>query len=469
MEYTAAPRENKEPPSPWKITNTGNLIRLLHRKDDAYVGFYTPDESKESGWGCIGGIRAENMREQFPRIAPEVIDQENIYFTVNGYWPGGRNEGKESIEYLGRSEMFLRSLNACYVDLDVNRLPLFEKPDEPEAWQTWRQAMATVGEMADQGEIPQPSIFTQSGRGLYVYWLLRDAENPEQPPPAFQLELYKRINRAIQERLRCVAPDPVAKDGARVLRVPNSKHANGSTVKYLTQHDAEGEVPAYTMGELAEWFEVEPVEKPRRRFDPNKVKGRRDGIEGLHRKRQRDLEKMFRSGNVRQGNRRECLTLYCYALKVLGNPKKEAAKHLGLMARKCSPPYPGADDTSPREIVDSVYRMKSVEVFVAAKRFHGKLAKRLGVSAAMAEELELETIVPDAVKDVRKERRRNAPTKAQKRQEWLVADVDRLTAILSGNASLRKLAEDATKAGHPCKHETIRRDLKQIHGSAGLN
>ena len=420
------------------------------------MGIY---RKSEMGMPCVAGIRAENIKEEFPGIAPDVIDQKNIYFTVNGYWPGHRNEGKSIIAYLGRSERFLRSLNACYVDLDVSRLPLLEKPDQPEAWQSWRQAMATVGEMADQGEIPQPSIFSRSGRGLYVFWLLRDEENPNQSPPAFQLDFYKRINAAIQERLRCVAPDHAAKDGARVLRVPNSNHPNGVTVQYLKQHDENGKVPDYTLKEMAEWFAVEPVQKQRRRFDPDRVKGNRVGYKAVHQKRKRDLERLFRAGGVKQGNRRFALTVYTYALRVLETPPKEAADLVQRIARKCSPSYPGTEDTPPRDIVEAVYRMTGAELFEAGKLRHDTLAKRLGVTAEMAEGLELETIIPDFVKEDRKQKRRNAPTKAQERRSWLVGE---LAAHPTEKPSLRDLSEKAGKAGHRCSHETIRRDLERI-------
>ena len=466
MKYTAAPRENKEPPSAWMTTRTANLIRLIHRKDDSYVGFYTPSET---GMRCIRGIRAENMKEQFPLIASEVIDQGNVYFTVNGYWPGERNEGKESVSYLGRRERFLRSLNACFVDLDVDRLPLLEKPDQPEAWQDWLDAKHVVERMAENGEIPHPSIYARSGRGLYVYWLLHDEENPEVPPPAFQLDLYKRINTAIQKRLEAVAPDPAAKDGARVLRAPNSLHRNGVTVKYQVNYDENDAPPSYTLGELAERFEVEPVERKRRRFDPNLKKGNRGGYEGVHQKRKHDLERLFRAGNVRQGNRRFALTVYCYALRVLETPPKEAADLVQRMARKCSPSYRGTDETPPGAIVEAVYRMTGAELYEAGKLRHDTLAKRLGVTPKVARDLELETIVPDTVKQEREEMRRNAPTKAEERRAWIVSDKGRVAAILSGNVSLRELAKEASDFGFPCSHETIRKDLQGIRGFPGVN
>lgn len=453
-------------------TRTANLIRLIHRKDDAYVGFYTPSET---GMRCIRGIRAEKMKEQFPPIAPEVIDQENVYFTVNGYWPGERNEGKESVSYLGRRERFLRSLNACFVDLDVDRLPLLEKPDQPEAWQDWLDAKHVVERMAENGEIPHPSIYARSGRGLYVYWLLHDEENPEVPPPAFQLDLYKRINAAIQGRLEAVAPDPAAKDGARVLRAPNSLHRNGVTVKYQVNYDENDTPPSYTLGELAEWLEVEPVERKRRRFDPKKkVPNRRKGWLELNRQRARDLERVAAAGGIRHGRRRRTLRVYSLVLRGSDISPKEANEKMRQMASQCAPAYPSEENDTPlEEIVSQTYGMTHGELWHLLFLRHEYVCNTVGITPELARDLALETIVPDTVKQEREEMSRNAPTRAEERRAWIVADADRLAAILAGNASLRELAEAATKSGHKCSHETIRKDLKVIRHTppfpAGLN
>ena len=156
------------------------------------------------------------------------------------------------------------------------------------------------GEMADRCEIAQPSIFAKSGRGLYVFWLLRDEENPTNRPQLFNWISTSESMQKYRSGLRCVAPDHAAKDGARVLRVPNTKHPNAVTVQYLKQQDENGKVPDYTLKEMAEWFGVEPVQKQRRRFNPEQVKGNRSGYKAVHQKRKRDLERLFRAGGVRQ-------------------------------------------------------------------------------------------------------------------------------------------------------------------------
>ena len=40
------------------------------------MGIY---RKSETGMPCVAGIRAENIKEEFPGIAPDVIDQKNIY------------------------------------------------------------------------------------------------------------------------------------------------------------------------------------------------------------------------------------------------------------------------------------------------------------------------------------------------------------------------------------------------------
>jgi hypothetical protein len=472
MKDTATTTETKAVPLRWGITGAVNIMRLIHRKDDGYVGFYSPEKGTGK-WRCLGGIRAESLGAQFPQIADNVIDQEDVYFTVNGYWPGRKNEGRESMEHMRKSETFLRSLNACYVDLDVGRTPI-EKPDQPEAWQSWRQAAATVGEMADRGEIPQPSIFAQSGRGLYVFWLLRDKDNPNQSPPAFRRhqDFYKRINAAIQERLQCLAPDPAAKDCSRVLRVPGSKHRNGQTVKYCTQHLESGEVPEYTMDELGDWFNVHKEQQERRAYNPNKVlepyqKRGRAGLIGLNRKRGNDLERLAKAKAIRSGCRRVALTVYAQSLRLCETPRRDAFAKVREMSRKCSPPYPsGAEEQTVDQIIDQTFRMKWGDLKEGAICTTDYLCRKFNVTCDLARELKLETIVPEAVKQERDQERRSRPKKAQKRLEFICLE---LQSVGSEKPSLRDLAKRATEAGHKCSHEQVRRDLKFLSLAAAMS
>ena len=472
MKHTADTAEIKEIPPWWQINKSADIIRLIHRKDDAYMGFYTHDKEKDK-WRCLRGIRAESLGMQLLQIADNVIDQEDVYFTVNGYWPGRKNEGRESVAYLGREERFLRSLNACYVDLDVGRTPS-EQPAQPGAWQTWRDAAATVGKMADRGEIPQPSMFAQSGRGLYVFWLLRDKENPNQPPPAFpeDQDFYKRINAAIQERLRRLAPDPAAKDCARVLRVPGSKHRNGQAVRYYTQHLESGEVPEYTMDELGGWFNVHKEQQERRAYDPNNVltiyqKRGRAGRIGLNRKRVNDLERLAKAKAIRSGCRRVALTVYAQSLRLSETPRRAAAAKVRDVARKCSPPYPsGAEEQSVDQIIDQTFRMNWGDLGTAAKYTTRYLCGKFNVTVNLARELKLETIIPAAVKQERNQERRSRPTKAQKRREFIRRE---LQSVGGEKPSLRDLARRTTEAGHKCSHEQMRRDLKFLNLAASIN
>lgn len=99
----------------------------------------------------------------------------------------------------------LRSLRACYVDIDgCTDLSL--------ALETLREA-----------ELPPPSAVVNSGRGLHLYWL-------HQPLPAQALGVWQRVQNTLLAALQDIGGDPAARDCTRVLRLVGSVNSKSASL-----------------------------------------------------------------------------------------------------------------------------------------------------------------------------------------------------------------------------------------------
>lgn len=200
-------------------------------------------------------IPRNELRQWFPELVEQLA--EDSYFSINSFWIARDKRTKkarpslvpefEHLPYPAQRADRATRLNACYADLDIYKVAGLD----PEA------ALAAVMRMAREGAIPEPSLYVDSGRGLWPLWLLRDNRNPNESPPAFDSlkKLYQRINRAITLRLKALGSDFQANDVSRFLRVPGSINSKGKKrVAYLLPLGADGKPFTYTLEELAEFF-----------------------------------------------------------------------------------------------------------------------------------------------------------------------------------------------------------------------
>lgn len=98
----------------------------------------------------------------------------------------------------------LRSLRACYVDLDDCR--------------TVEAALDAV----DDAALPRPSYVVHSGRGVHLYWLLEAV-------PAKALPVWQAIQTKLIASLASVGADRAASDCTRVLRLVGTINSKSNT------------------------------------------------------------------------------------------------------------------------------------------------------------------------------------------------------------------------------------------------
>jgi len=230
----------------------------IHRGDpDGYVG-YMAGKPDGSGLWPVGAVRVRDVREMLPGVLAHFIGHDG-YFTVNSFWKAGAVWKKTGLPYLLRRENMLRELAACYADLDVGRPE--EESKHPGAALDWQAAQIEALRRQREGKIPPFSMMACSGRGVYLFWLLRDDREPDKLPRAYPSAIirYKAVNKALHTRLYGLAPDLNAFDAGRVLKHPGTiatKVMRRVTYSLTVQADSGGRL-TYSLPELEQLLHLD--------------------------------------------------------------------------------------------------------------------------------------------------------------------------------------------------------------------
>lgn len=277
-------------------------IDTFHRGHDGFISFLNKKDGSTDAKHVVN-IRADALGTMFPHFANEL--SKDSFYSVNGF-AAPRNARDQSMTHAKvYSSNMLRYLCASYVDLDIYNGHL--KPG------------AAIGQVIDaqlDGKIPAPTAFAVSGRGLWLYWALKDPEKPDHPQRAWPEKnaLYLQVQNAIRKAFTGLSADPNTPPLTQITRVPGSINTKSNTpVHYQFQTDRNGKLPAYTLNELANWFNVKPkhaLNAPRVR-NPNK----RIGWLALSRARLEQFE-ILRAmrGGFKIGTRDCALRLYALLL-----------------------------------------------------------------------------------------------------------------------------------------------------------
>ena len=295
-------------------------ILKFHRGQDAYLTLHRKPDA--TSFVNIGAFLPAELEEMFPELREEL--ERDSYFSVNGYaFPLRRGKTKH-----------LRYLNACYVDLDCYGL------SGSEALGKAVQAMA-------EGVIPSASIFGLSGRGIWLFWLLRDVTEPG-PQRAFPEKrlLYSRIQRALHGRVKNVwpelRPDANALDMVRVTRVPGSINGKSEKrVEHFASLTPAGKLRVYTLPELADFLGLEerkPVPAKILRFG-RRLPNRRNGWIARWEKALRWFSTLRGiRGGFEEGCRHYALYIYALLLRRNGSSDVEVFAAVAELGRECRPP-----------------------------------------------------------------------------------------------------------------------------------
>lgn len=306
------------------------LMATLHRPkvDDHehHIPFTRKTGDGHADWVEFGSMPA---RELFYEWIPELGEQfvSDSYAGTNGMRVPARFDDKgrrhdlisPSSDYLARSHRNrdnVHTLSACFADLDIYNVGM-----------SFDEARIELLKLKIAGLIPEPSIIASSGRGMYVYWMLRDRDDDLYPPRSSGklIARWSRIQDAIDKGLAHLGSDSqVAKNVAGVLRIPGSINSkSGTRVKWTI--NGEGERPyLYTVDGLTDAFGVSLPSRRTSRvsgtIDPERSAKARQGAIGRWGKayRQFDGLREYRGG-FSKGCRNRAVYLYALIVTQLRN------------------------------------------------------------------------------------------------------------------------------------------------------
>jgi hypothetical protein len=282
----------------------------------------------------------------------------NGYWTLNGFIPPRHPRAAKGLPdgalhpYRVRTSRNAVALNAAFVDVDGC--------DAQAGFVALRDAVA-------RGLVPMPTVIVESGRGLWVLFLLRDEDDASRPTPANELTRfsYELTQCALQARLRDVMPgtvDSAVKDVARLTRVPGSVNTKAAVRVRYWLHASR---PTYTLRGLAAAVGVRESTLVREISDtftpwPTRTKATPDVGRD-----QRTASGRFRAGNTfgarggrvrwsiplenferlralrrgfRAGHRANAAFALAVLLRRLRRDEEEIVRRVAQLAAECSPP-----------------------------------------------------------------------------------------------------------------------------------
>ena len=166
------------------------------------------------------------------------FDEYNVYITLNTFYKTYRR-----IECI-------KELNALFIDLDTYKTGF-----------TKEQILINLNENHFKQSMPIPNFIIDSGRGLYLIWLIKKV-------PSMALPLWKAVEEYFYKTLKEFGADRQALDATRILRVPGSINSKTNTeVKIIDEYNY-----LYDLREIQNEYMPELSEKVSvRRGRPKKV------------------------------------------------------------------------------------------------------------------------------------------------------------------------------------------------------
>ena len=256
---------------------------LYNESTDGYIQILKLDDENNSGERTIKIYNTKN--DGLRDIVEELHKKEDVFLAPNTmYIPKRRVEN-------------IRQFRALFQDIDCESIGL-EKAET--VYMIWI--------MHYEGKIPKPTMVTDSGRGVHLYWRIQNA-------PFGALNTWQELQDYIYYNLKHLGADKKATDGARVLRLPgtiNSKSDTDCEVLYI-DNDVE-----YSMYELREeYLNYKPKThqlkmQQTKKIDNKVISNRFFNSYSLHMERANDLETLCRLRKYEMTGYRN-MAVHCYA------------------------------------------------------------------------------------------------------------------------------------------------------------
>ncbi|TPE15663.1 DNA-binding response regulator [Clostridium perfringens] len=206
--------------------NKKNYIDNIHSRSKGWITRSVIDKKGYSQW-----------HYKYAELKDLDMSDENIYITLNTFYkPCRRLEN-------------IKELNTLFIDLDYYK-----------TGKTKDQVLMDLEKNYFNQSIPIPNYVIDSGRGMYLIWLIKSV-------PSKALPLWKAIQEYLYNQLKYFGADRQALDATRILRVPGSINSKSKTVvNILDEYEY-----IYDLREIQNGFlpELKPYEK--RKGRPSKI------------------------------------------------------------------------------------------------------------------------------------------------------------------------------------------------------
>ena len=217
------------------------MEQLLLEEFDPSIEYIDIVHKNSKGWITKADIKNGGYRQwhyKYKELINLDFNKENIYISLNTFYSTFRR-----LEYI-------KELQANFIDIDCYNSKYT------------KDAVLYFLENDLYGyKIPIPSLVIDSGRGLYLIWLI-------EPVPNKALPLWKAVQEYLYRELKQFGADRMALDATRVLRVVGSVNSKtGTRVQILDKYDY-----IYKLREIQSEYlpELEP-NRPKKKGRPNKV------------------------------------------------------------------------------------------------------------------------------------------------------------------------------------------------------
>lgn len=192
-----------------------NYLDILHRDSKGWI---TKAETN---------FEYNQWHYRYKELLEHDMGKENVFISINTFYSTFRR-----VEYL-------KELKAQFIDLDMYNTEF-----------TKEQIIMHLEADYFNKSIPRPNLIIDSGRGLYLIWLLNSV-------PSKALPLWKAVEEYLYSVLKGFGADRQALDPTRVLRVPGSINSKSkTTVNVIEQYDY-----IYDLREIQKEFLPELEEK----------------------------------------------------------------------------------------------------------------------------------------------------------------------------------------------------------------
>lgn len=216
----------------------GQALRKEEVKEQ--ISYLDTLHSDSKGW--ITRAEIDYGYKQWHYKYKELLEQdfkgENVFISLNTFYSTFRR-----LEYL-------KELKAHFIDLDIYKTKF-----------TKEQVLMHLEADYFNKSIPTPNLIVDSGRGIYLIWLINAV-------PSKALPLWKAVEEYLYSILKPFGADRQALDPTRVLRVPGSVNSKSNTkVEIIEQYDY-----IYDLREIQNEFLPELDEnRPKKKGRPSKT------------------------------------------------------------------------------------------------------------------------------------------------------------------------------------------------------